>query len=167
MSFTFRSSSIRFRLLLASTTVQVVLLSLLLANSVRLMNNAASASLDTTISQNASMLHAMATTYGEQQRYEELEDVLGELLVGASEGLVYVRIVTPDLQPLVKAGLVDMAELPEPTVIRTGFFENVFGNELVHVRRPLLLPRNEVGMLQFGVSIAGLAAARSARVGEA
>ena len=162
MSFTFRSSSIRFRLLLASTTVQVVLLSLLLANSVRLMNNAASASLDTTISQNASMLHAMATTYGEQQRYKELEDVLGELLVGASEGLVYVRIVTPGLQPLVKAGLVNMAELPEPTVIRTGFFENVFGNELVHVRRPLLLPRNEVGVLQFGVSIAGLAAARSA-----
>lgn len=162
MPFTFRPSSIRFRLLLASTTVQVVLLSLLLANSVRLMNNAASASLDTTISQNASMLHAMATTYGEQQRYKELEDVLGELLEGASEGLVYVRIVTPDMQALVKAGLVGMAELPEPTVIRTGFFENVFGNELVHVRRPLLLPRNEVGVLQFGVSISGLAAARSA-----
>ncbi len=162
MSLTFRHSSIRFRLLLASTTVQVVLLSLLLANSVRLMNNAASASLDTTISQNASMLHAMATTYGEQQRYKELEDVLGELLVGATEGLVYVRIVTPALEPLVTAGLAEVKELPEPTVIRTGFFESVFGDELVHVRRPVLLPRNEVGILQFGVSISGLAAARSA-----
>jgi len=162
MSFTFRHSSIRFRLLLASTTVQVVLLSLLLANSVRLMNNAASASLDTTISQNASMLHAMATTYGEQRRYEALEDVLGELLVGATEGLVYVRIVTPTLEPLVNAGLSEMAELPKPTVIRTGFFEGVLGNEVVHVRHPLLLPRNEVGFLQFGVSVSGLAAARRA-----
>lgn len=88
MRLPFHRASIRVRLLLASTTVQVVLLSLLLANSVRLMNDAASASLDTTISQNASMLHAMATAYGEQQRYEALEDVLGELLAGTTEGLV-------------------------------------------------------------------------------
>ena len=162
MPFLFRRSSIRFRLLLASTTVQVVLLSLLLANSVRLMNNAASASLDTTITQNASMLHAMATTYGEQQRYTELQDVLGELLAGATEGLVYVRIVTPDLRPLVSAGLPELHTLPEPTVIRTGFFEGVLGNEVIHVRHPLLLPRNEVGFLQFGVSVSGLAAARRA-----
>ena len=60
-SFDLRPSSIRIRLLLASTVVQVVLLSLLLANSVRLMNNAMSASLETTIGQTASMLHAMAT----------------------------------------------------------------------------------------------------------
>jgi len=162
MPFLFRRSSIRFRLLLASTTVQVVLLSLLLANSVRLMNNAASASLDTTITQNASMLHAMATTYGEHQRYEELEDVLGELLTGATEGLVYVRIVTPDMTPLLSAGLPELDTLPDPTVIRTGLFEGVLGNEIVHVRHPLLLPRNEVGFLQFGISVAVLSAARSA-----
>ena len=53
MLLPFRHSSIRVRLLLASTVVQVVLLSLLLANSMRLMNNAVSASLDTTITQNA------------------------------------------------------------------------------------------------------------------
>ncbi|ENO90736.1 PAS/PAC sensor-containing diguanylate cyclase/phosphodiesterase [Thauera linaloolentis 47Lol = DSM 12138] len=162
MFLRFRHASIRFRLLLASTTVQVVLLSLLLANSVRLMNNAASASLDTTISQNSSMLHAMATTYGEQQRYGELQDILGELLLGASEGLVYVRIISPDRTPLVSAGRPDIETLPEPTVIRTGFFEGVLGNEIVHVRHPLLLPRNEVGLLQFGVSVSGLAAARRA-----
>ena len=158
----FRQASIRFRLLLASTTVQVVLLTLLLTNSVRLMNNAASASLDTTISQNSSMLHAMATTYGEQQRYEELQDILGELLLGASEGLVYVRIIAPDQTSLVSAGHPEINTLPEPTVIRTGFFESVLGNELVHVRHPLLLPRNEVGLLQFGVSVSGLASARRA-----
>ena len=87
-----RPSSIRIRLLLASTVVQVVLLSLLLANSVRLMNNAVSASLDTTITQTASMLHAMATAYGEQGRLGALQDVLGELLADADEGLIYVRI---------------------------------------------------------------------------
>src|SRR5690606_38367435 len=86
----FRHSSIRVRLLLASTVVQVVLLTLLLANSVRLMNNAASASFDTLVVQNASMLHAMAVAYGDQQRYGELQDVLGELLADSGEGLIYV-----------------------------------------------------------------------------
>lgn len=162
MFLRFRHTSIRVRLLLASTTVQVVLLTLLLTNSARLMNNAASASLDATISQNSSMLHAMATTYGEQQRYDELQDILGELLSGASDGLAYVRIIAPDQPPLVSAGHPEIAALPEPTVIRTGFFEGLFGDELVHVRHPLLLPRNEVGLLQFGVSVSGLAAARRA-----
>ncbi len=88
MSLPFRPASIRVRLLLASTAVQIVLLSLLLANSMRLMNNAVSASLNTTVTQNASMLHAMATAYGEQQRFDALQDVLGELLTEAEEGLV-------------------------------------------------------------------------------
>lgn len=162
MHLPFRHSSIRFRLLLASTVVQVVLLSILLANSVRLMNNAAIANLDTLASQNASMLHAMATTYGSLGRYEELEDVLGELLSESDRGLVYVRIVAPDRRELLSAGLPEMVELPPATVVQTGFLGGLVGREIVHVRHPLLLPRNEIGILQFGVSVSILVAARSA-----
>lgn len=75
--------SIRIRLLLASTVVQVVLLTLLLANSVRLMDNAASASLDTLVTQNAVMLHTVAAAYGQHDDYVTLQDVLGELLADA------------------------------------------------------------------------------------
>ncbi len=162
MHLPFRHSSIRFRLLVASTAIQVVLLSLLLANSVRLMNNAAIANLDTLTSQNASMLHAMATTYGAQQRYQELEDVLGELLAESDRGLVYVRIVAPDGAVLLRAGLPGMAEVPPPTEVKTGFLGSMAVREIVHVRYPLLLPRNEIGFLQFGVSVSILVAARSA-----
>lgn len=162
MFFLFRPKSIRMRLLLASTVVQVVLLSLLLANSMRLMNNAVSATLETTITQNASTLHAMATTYGEQQRLDALQDVLGELLDGASEGLIYVRIAGPDERLLVSAGMPHMHRLPEPTENSASFLQELIGHEMVHVRRPLLLPRNEVGLLQFGVSISALTAAREA-----
>lgn len=162
MHLPFRHSSIRFRLLVASTAIQVVLLSLLLANSVRLMNNAAVANLDTLTSQNASMLHAMATTYGAQQRYQELEDVLGELLTESDRGLVYARIVAPDGDLLLSAGLPDMVDVPPPTVVKTGFLGGMVGREIVHVRHPLLLPRNEIGFLQFGVSVSILVAARSA-----
>jgi diguanylate cyclase (GGDEF)-like protein/PAS domain S-box-containing protein len=157
-----RPSSIRIRLLLASTVVQVVLLSLLLANSVRLMNNAVSASLETTITQTASMLHAMATTYGEQGRLGALQDVLGELLADADEGLIYVRIHDTGERLLVSAGRPMLTHIPEPSEHRRRFLESLLASDVVHVRRPLLLPRNEVGVLQFGVSVSVLAAAREA-----
>jgi len=157
----FQRTSIRLRLLLASTVVQVLLLTLLLANSVRLMNEASSASLNTLVSQNATMLHAMAVAYGEQGRYGALQDVLEELLTDADEGLVYVRIGTPDGRILVRAGMPDMERLPNADEDlaqgrRTG--------RIMHIRRPLLLERNEVGFMQFGVSVAVLAAARTAIV---
>lgn len=162
MRLSLRISSIRFRLLLASTVVQVVLLSLLLANSVRLMNNATLASVDTLVSQNASMLHAMATSYGEQQRYPVLEDILGELLADSTEGLVYVRIASPDGRLLVSAGRPDLDPVPEPTAVSVEQQSGLLKDSLIHVRRPLLLQRNEIGFLQFGVSVSVLAAARQA-----
>lgn len=161
-SLALRPSSIRIRLLLASTVVQVILLSLLLANSVRLMNNAVSASLDTTITQTASMLHAMATAYDEQGRLGALQDVLGELLAEADEGLIYVRIRDAGDRLLITAGMPTLTHLPEPSEHRRRFLESLLADEVVHVRRPLLLPRNEVGVLQFGVSVSVLAAARQA-----
>lgn len=163
MRLPFRHSSIRFKLLLASTAVQVVLLTLLLANSVRLMNNAASASLDTLVSQNASMLHAMAASYGDQQRYGELQDILGELLTDSNEGLVYVRIASPGGRTLLSAGQPEMTGIPAPTELSPdGPLDSWLGSKVIHVRRPLLLPRNEIGLLQFGVSVSVLAAARRA-----
>lgn len=162
MRLPFRHSSIRFRLLLASTAVQVVLLTLLLANSVRLMNDAASASLATVASQNANMLHAMATAYGEQGRYDTLQDVLGELLADSGEGLVYVRIGRPDGRLLVSAGQPGMTTLPPPTADMTRALGSLAERPVIHVRRPLLLERNEIGFLQFGVSVSVLAAARQA-----
>lgn len=154
-------TSIRIRLLLASTTVQVVLLSLLLFNSIRLMNEATDATLQTMVSQNATMLHALATAYGEQGRLDVMQDVLDELLSDAGEGLVYVRIGHADRDVLLSAGLPQMQSLPEAT---SQFSRPTigFGQHLIHVRAPLLLERNEVGFLQFGVSASVLALAQQA-----
>ncbi|CAI07116.1 EAL domain-containing protein [Aromatoleum aromaticum] len=159
MKFPFWSTSIRARLLLASTVVQVLLLTLLLANSVRLMNDATSASLETLIDQNATMLHAMAAAYGDQGQFDVLQDVLGELLGEADEGLVYVRIGTADGHLLVSAGMPGMTGVPPDN---SEVADGSHHNELIHVRRPLLLERNEIGFLQFGVSVSVLAAARKA-----
>ncbi|MDY0012452.1 MAG: HAMP domain-containing protein, partial [Rhodocyclaceae bacterium] len=155
--------SIRVRLLLASTAVQVVLLSLLLANSARLMNEAATASLKTLVTQNAVMLHTMATTYGEQGRQGVLQDMLGELLAeDGDEGLIYVRIQDAQGQTRVAAGLPAMKTLPEPDREDAQSLRDGLGRGIIHVRRPLLLERNQVGVLQFGVSVSILSAARQA-----
>lgn len=154
-------NSIRFRLLAASTLVQVLLLSLLLFNSVRLMNDAATASVATMVDQNAAMLHAMATAYGEHDQLSALQDLLHELLVDANEGLIYVRIGQTENDVLLNAGNTAGARLDElPSGI--GSFGPIRSGSLVHVRKPLLLERNEVGFLQFGVSVSVLESARRA-----
>lgn len=154
-------NSIRFRLLAASTLVQVLLLSLLLFNSVRLMNDATTASVATMVDQNAAMLHAMATAYGEHDQLMALQDLLHELLVDANEGLIYVRIGRSANELLLNAGNTASARLNElPAGI--GSFGPIRSGGLVHVRKPLLLDRNEVGFLQFGVSVSVLESARRA-----
>ena len=80
--------SIRVRLLLASTVVQVVMLTLLLTNSGRLMNEATTASLNTLIVQNAAILNVVTATFVPQGRYNDLQDALGELLNETNEGLI-------------------------------------------------------------------------------
>ena len=72
--------SIRVRLLLASTVVQIVMLTLLLTNSGRLMNEATTASLNTLVAQNAAILNVVTATFVPQGRYNDLQDALGELL---------------------------------------------------------------------------------------
>jgi hypothetical protein len=71
--------SIRVRLLLASTVVQVVMLTLLLTNSGRLINEATTASLNTLIAQNAAILNVVTAAFVPQGRYQDLQDALGEL----------------------------------------------------------------------------------------
>ncbi|THF63188.1 EAL domain-containing protein [Pseudothauera nasutitermitis] len=127
------------------------------------MDEAAHASLRTLVEQNAAMLHAVAaTTQSAHGGYAGLQDVLGELLDDAGEGLVYVRIARPDGRLLVSAGLPAMDRTPPPHRWGDGRLEAMPRDGLIHVRRPLLLDRNEVGYLQFGVSVSTLTAARQA-----
>lgn len=107
-------TSFRLRLLVASATVQVVLLSMLLLNSMHLMDSATEASVGVMIDQNASMLNALATAYGEQNAYAALQDVLDELLTDANEGLIYVLITRADGSTLIDAGI----RAPHPVMMR-------------------------------------------------
>ncbi|WP_153161222.1 EAL domain-containing protein [Zoogloea sp. 1C4] len=152
--------SIRVRLLLASTVVQVVMLTLLLTNSGRLMNEATTASLNTLIAQNAAILNVVTATFVPQGRYNDLQDALGELLNETNEGLIYVRIVDATGKTRVRAGLPDMQTLPPPDDASALGVDAGVAHNLIHVRRPVLLERNQVGFVQFGVSVAALTLAK-------
>lgn len=152
--------SIRVRLLLASTVVQIVMLTLLLTNSGRLMNEATTASLNTLIAQNSAILNVVTATFVPQGRYKALQDALGELLNETNEGLIYVRIVDSTGQTRVRAGLPDMTTLPPPDDASALNLGAGINNNLIHIRRPVLLERNQVGFVQFGVSVAALTTAK-------
>ena len=152
--------SIRVRLLLASTVVQVVMLTLLLTNSGRLMNEATSASLNTLIAQNAAILNVVTATFVPQGRYTDLQDTLGELLNETNEGLIYVRIVDAAGKTRVRAGLPEMHLLPPPDDASVLNLSAGMAHNLIHVRRPVLLERNQVGFVQFGVSVSALTLAK-------
>lgn len=152
--------SIRVRLLLASTVVQVVMLTLLLTNSGRLMNEATTASLNTLIAQNAGILNVVTATFVPQGRYNELQDALGELLNETNEGLIYVRIVDSTGQTRVRAGLPEMLALPQPDDAAALNLGAGTQHNLIHIRRPVLLERNQVGYVQFGVSVSALSLAK-------
>ena len=180
----FRDASIRVKILLASTIVQVILLVVLIANSVSLMDQATRAHLGDLIRQNADRLLAMVVAHGEPPDYDSLQDTLNELLpedaaAGASgsgkpatasrDGLNYVRIVNASGEVLLSAGEPGMTALPVPD-IELGSedppLENVFNRHIVHVRTPLLLSRNQVGFLQFGISTVKLSSLRKDLVGD-
>ncbi len=152
--------SIRVRLLLASTVVQVVMLTLLLTNSGRLMNEATSASLNTLIAQNAAILNVVTATFVPQGRYTDLQDTLGELLNETNEGLIYVRLVVATGKTRVRAGLPEMHTLPPPDDASVLNLGAGMAHNLIHVRRPVLLERNQVGFVQFGVSVSALTLAK-------
>ena len=165
----FHNASIRVKMLLASTVVQIVLLILLVTNSVRLMENATRANLDDLIAQNADMLHTMAIAYVDQPDFGPLQDTLGELLAHAEGGLIYVRFGDADGTVLLSAGAPELEPVPQPDVSlgdsdgdsdNNNIVASLLDHSLIHVRRPLLLPHNRIGFLQFGVSNAQLAVAR-------
>lgn len=158
----FRDAPTGARLLLAGTVSQVLLSILLLTNSMRLLENAARGNLENRIVQNAGLLRAMTTAHFGQPGFASLQNALGELLARAEDGLIYVRVGDAAGNILLSAGLPGQETPHLPDVIDGGgeIPPRLLDRPLLHVRRPLPLPRAGTGFLQFGISNAGLSAAR-------
>lgn len=152
--------SLRSRLLLASTLVEIVLLSLLLLNSVRLINDALRASIEAALAQTVPMLNAIIAPNLVQGDYATLQDSLNEVVGTHSQGVVYVMVLDDRRRVAAQAGVADRAALPPP-VVDIG---KALDQPVLHLQRPISFAGQTLGSLRFGLSTEIITSARSSLV---
>lgn len=148
--------TLRSRLLLASTVVEVVLLSLLLLNSMRLINEALEASVASALEQTVPMLNAIVAPDLMQGDYAAMQDSLSEIVGARSKGVVYVLVLDQRRQIAARAGNIDPAALPPPLQD----LRKALDQPVLHMQRPVTLAGQQMGVLRFGLSTEIIASAR-------
>jgi signal transduction histidine kinase len=158
LSLRFDPYSLRFKLMLASTLVEAVMLSFLLFNTTRLIDNAMLASADAALGQTVTMLNGLTAPYLVQGDYATLQDNLNEIVVKTDQGVVYVVVQNTAAQVVAKAGIANLKSLPPPdkTLVRA------LDGAVLHIERPLTLAGQPVGTLRFGLSTQIIAQAKTA-----
>jgi PAS domain S-box-containing protein len=156
MTLPFNHRSLRFRLLLASTLVEVVMLALLLANTVRLINEAMLTSADNAVEQMVPTLNVIAATNLVTGDLATLQDNLNAIVGKRDQGLSYVVIDDLDGERVL-AGNVKADALPKPHPDLSA----ALSVSILHVARPITLGGQLVGTMQFGLSTAVIARAKA------
>ena len=149
--------SLRARLLLACSAVEVVLLSLLLLNSVRLINDALRASVEAALAQTVPMLNAIIAPNLLQGDYATLQDSLNEVVGSHAQGVVYVRVLDDKGRVAAQAGFTGQEALP-PAVVDIG---KALDEPVLHLQRPIVFAGQSLGNLRFGLSTQIISSARS------
>ncbi|HYD79754.1 MAG TPA: HAMP domain-containing sensor histidine kinase [Paucimonas sp.] len=152
----FNPYSLRFKLMLASTLVEALMLGLLLLNTVRLIDEAMLASTEAALRQTVPMLNVSTAPYVVQGDYATLQDNLNEMLGDVDQGVVYIVVRDASGRVVAKAGTADPRALPPPS----NDLKDALSGAVLHVERPLSLAGQQVGTLRFGLSTRIIALAK-------
>ncbi len=156
----FGFGSLRFRLIAASILIEVILLSVMIANSVRLIDDAARASVNAAQAQAVPMLNAAAAPYLLQRDYSGLQDFLAATVSQEERELVYVSIADPQGQWVARAGLPSSADMPPLSAsVAEGMQLGIY-----HMERPIAMAGQRLGTMRLGLSTRIVAETRSALV---
>ena len=150
--------SLRTRLLLACSLVEIVLLSLLLSNSVRLINEALEASVESALQQTVPMLNAIIAPNLVEGDYATLQDSLNEVVNAHAKGVVYVLVLDGQQRIAARAGINDARQLPPPVTHIGSWLDQ----PVLHLQQPVTFAGQTLGTLRFGLSTEIIANARSA-----
>lgn len=153
----FNPYSLRFKLLLASTVVEAVMLSFLLLNTTRLIDNAMLASTDAALKQALTMLNVATAPYLVQGDYATMQDNLNEIVGNTDQGVVYVLVKNSAARIVAQAGVPDVASLAPPSPR----LSDALSGAVLHVERPLTLASQNVGTIRFGLSTQIIAKAKT------
>jgi len=140
--------SLRFRLVMASVLVELVLLALLIANSVRLIDKAARASVQASLDQVVPMLNAATAPYLLERDYAGLQDMLGAIIQGEARELSYASIVDADGHEVARVGLARGVALAPPSIS----VEQAVAQGEYRTERPVVVGGQPLGVLRIGLS---------------
>ncbi len=153
-----RMRSVRARFLLAAVVVEAVMLTLLVSNSLRLMNSYLVEQVEQHVRQITPILSAATIAPLAQRDYATVQSVLDESL--SQKGVRYLVVVDAQNNRVASSGWPKEQELPASDA----GFELSLGmtNPVHHVQTPVLMSGQRLGTLYMGMDLSHIQAARRA-----
>ncbi|GAB4401577.1 MAG: ATP-binding protein [Rhodoferax sp.] len=152
--------SVRSRLLLAALTVELVMLSVLVGNSVRLMRDYMGEQLRDHADQITPVLVAALVAPIAQSDYATVQSVLDESRTGAGGGLRYLVVTDRGGRRLANSGIRADQPLPPPSPSLDSVRD--LARPVFSVSRPINLYGQPLGQLHFGLDLATVLKAQRA-----
>ena len=159
MSIINRLSSLplRFKLVLVSITVEIIMLGLLLGNSLRLMNDAIKYHAATQVENVSPLLSAALSPYIFERDYVSIQAIIDKLVEEKRSDLNYIIVLDESDNLYASAGWEQQKSLP---VIDTSI-KSALDDERYDTSTPLQLGGQNVGQVRYGVSLANMIGAKS------
>jgi len=148
--------SLRFRLVAISILVEVVMLGLLLANSVRLLNNTVEEQTHIRVQAATPLLDTALGAPLFARDYSSIDDILQKLVKGPLSEFQY--IVVYDSLGNIFAALGEVNANAMPPLDHT--VTSSLRDRVYDTRAPLMLHAEQVGEVRYGLSLESLAASR-------
>ncbi len=158
MDVKFSLRSVRTRFLLAAVVVEAVMLTLLVTNSLRLMNTSLLDQVEMHSNQLTPVLIAATVAPLAQRDYATVQSVLNESI--SQKGVQYLVVTDSQGNRVANSGWPDNKDLPKPD----SDFDaaNKVAKLTYHVQKPILMYGQRLGTLHFGFDLSHIAAARRA-----
>ncbi|HCA27393.1 MAG TPA: hypothetical protein DEP05_07125 [Betaproteobacteria bacterium] len=148
--------SLRFRLIAISILVEVVMLGLLLANSVRLLNNTMEEQTRIRVQAATPLLDTALSAPLFARDYSSVDDILQKLVKGPLSEFQYIVVYDSLGNIFAALGKVDAAAMPPlDHAVASSLRDLVYDT-----RAPLMLHAEQVGEVRYGLSLESLAASR-------
>lgn len=153
--------SVRARLLLAATLVEAVMLTLLVGNSIRLLNDSLTEQAFAHANQISPVLNAALVAPLAQRDYATLQAILDESQ--AVNGIDYLAVIDGEGRTVAMSGWPFGTQLPTPNQSPAESLKSPRSDQeppRYHVERHITLAGQELGTLRFGLNMAHILQAR-------
>jgi signal transduction histidine kinase/CheY-like chemotaxis protein len=151
-------SSVRGKLLLAAVLIELVMLTLLVSNSLRLVNKYMFEQVTQHARQITPVLTAAIVAPLAQRDYATVQSVLDESL--SNSGVKYLVVSDAQGNPVARSGWTAGVPLPEPDKQLDA--DKLKVDPVYHVKKEILMFQQPMGNIQFGLDMSNILVARQA-----